>query len=49
MIQAQQKSLLTRFQLGDITLPNRIIMASMYNWLISDRHHILTISTATCP
>jgi N-ethylmaleimide reductase len=29
MIQEQQKSLLTRFRLGDITLPNRIIMASM--------------------
>jgi N-ethylmaleimide reductase len=29
MNQEQQKNLLTRFQLGDITLPNRIIMASM--------------------
>ena len=29
MIQEHQKNLLTPFQLGDITLPNRIIMASM--------------------
>lgn len=29
MTQEQQKTLLTPFQLGDITLPNRIIMASM--------------------
>src|ERR1700720_151471 len=29
MNQEQQKNLLTRFQLGDITLPNSIIMASL--------------------